>query len=145
MTFLLRSSGTARILWEVKGGVAMSLTLAIAAMSLLQGPSAHNPSVDVAFEELAAAQNDAAIARIEGNADLDLDDPARQINLAIAYARKGRIGEARRLLASAAHNADRVQLETASGEWIDSRRLAMKALSLMKSGQLGGVSRVASR
>ena len=123
----------------------MSLTIAIAALSLLQAPASADQPVDVAFDELSAAQNSEAIVRIENNAALDHDDPARLINLAVAYAREGRIDEARDLLDLAAHSDARYQLETASGDWVDSRRLALKAIAMLDNGQLGSPSRVASR
>lgn len=123
----------------------MSLIFAVAALSLLTSPRAADQTVDVAFEELSSAQNEAAIFRIEGNTALDQEDPARLINLAIAYAREGRVDEARDLLGAAAHSETRYQLETASGEWVDSRRLAMRALALIDNGQLAGPARVASR
>ncbi|MXP45945.1 hypothetical protein GRI43_00875 [Altererythrobacter luteolus] len=123
----------------------MSLTIAVAALSLLQAPASADQSVDVAFDELSAARNSEAIVRIESNAALDRDDPARLINLAVAYAREGRTDEARELLDLAVHSGARYQLETASGDWVDSRRLALKAIAMLDSGQLGSAARVASR
>lgn len=101
--------------------------------------------VDVAFEELSDGQNTAAIDRIEQNADLDRDDPARLINLGIAHARKGNDLEAREMFMAAARNQTRYQLETAQGEWMDSRDIARRALAMLDRGEFRTNGRVASR
>ncbi|GAA4647532.1 hypothetical protein GCM10023115_54940 [Pontixanthobacter gangjinensis] len=73
----------------------MTLGIALAALSLLQPAGHADQSVDVAFEELAALDNQAAIERIEANDTLEQDDPARLINLGVALAREGCTGEAK--------------------------------------------------
>lgn len=101
--------------------------------------------VDVAYEELAGGQNNAAIQRIEQNEALEQDDPARLINLGIAHARKGNDLEARELFTAAARNDQRYQLETAHGEWMDSRDIARRALAMLDRGEFRTNGRVASR
>lgn len=99
---------------------------------------------DVAFEDLAADRNAAAIVQIEGNQALDADDPARLINLGVAYAREGQVEAAHRLFTAVLH-AERFNLETAQGEWIDSRALARRALAALDRGEFVVGSRTAMR
>lgn len=92
-------------------------------------------SADVAYEELAANRNQAAIAVLEEAADAEADDPARLINLGIAYARAGREQEARDLFRSAARSETALRLEVAGGDWVDSRDLARRALRMLDRGE----------
>lgn len=97
--------------------------------------AAQSPATEVGFEQLVAGQDDAAITVI--NSQEMSDDPARLINLGVAYARIGDMARARAMF-RAAHNApERVDLETASGEWVYSRVLARRALALLDSGAFG--------
>ncbi|MDN3644674.1 hypothetical protein QWY75_00480 [Pontixanthobacter aestiaquae] len=123
----------------------MALLVSAAALALLQPTPAPADMVDVAYNEMAAEQNAAAIERIEANDALDLDDPARLINLGIANAREGRVALARKLLNAAAHSETRFRLETASGEWVDSRWLARRALARLDEHAGIGPTRVAAR
>lgn len=91
------------------------------------------PANEVAYDHLMAGQHDEAITVI--NRQLETDDPARLINLGVAYARKGDSARARAMF-RAAHNADeRVDLETAEGEWVYSRVLARRAIAMLDSGE----------
>ncbi|MDZ4307412.1 hypothetical protein [Allopontixanthobacter sp.] len=101
--------------------------------------------VDVAYEELADGKNIAAIERIEQNPDLERDDPARLINLGIAYARRGDDQTAREMFTAAARNQQRYRLETVQGDWMDSRDLARRALAMLDRGEFRTNGRVASR
>lgn len=86
----------------------------------------------VGYSELIAGQDDAAITVI--NRQQETDDPARLINLGVAYARMGDTQRARAMF-RAAHNAEeRVDLETATGEWVYSRVLARRGLAMLDSG-----------
>ena len=108
------------------------MTLSIlAGLMLAQAPAA---TVDVAFAELSVGRNEAAIMRIESNPDLADSDPARLINLGVAHAREGRVEVARELFRAAVRARDSVQLETATGQWIDSRDLARTALAMLDRG-----------
>lgn len=131
----------------------MALGTTLALMMLMQAPAnvvdqadaSNMKPVDVAFEELSGGQNEIAIERIEQNSELDNDDPARLINLGIAHARQGDDIRARALFTAAAMNESRYQLETAQGDWVDSRVLARRALSMMNRGDFRTTDRVASR
>lgn len=123
----------------------MAVAMTIATLFMAQAPAQALAPVDVAFDELAAEQNAAAIARIESNVELDQADPARLINLGIAYARQGRADAARALFERAARHAERLNLETANGDWIDSRALARRALAALDRGEFATSSRTAMR
>ena len=119
----------------------MALTLMTA---LLMAPA---PAVaaDVAFEELSEGRNEAAILRIENNEALAEDNPARLINLGIAHAREGDEAEARALFRSVVRSDTTVMLETATGEWVEARTLAKRALRMLDLGEFADARRVAAR
>ncbi len=119
----------------------LGLAQAIAILAMAQAPVAEN----FGYEELVEGRDAAAIAAIMDNDRIQNDDPARLINLGIAYARKGDDALARQLFETARDNRNRVELETAEGEWIDSRRLARQALAMLERGEFTESSRIASR
>lgn len=123
----------------------MNTVFAVVAFSLLQPTAPEAQQVDVAADEMAAAQNAAAIEHLENSADLDADDPARLMNLGVAYARAGRLDEARAMFEAVIASDTRVRLETVEGEWVDSRRLAYRALAMLDNGQLDNRTRMAAR
>ena len=105
----------------------MSITAIFA--TLLAGQGLVADRVDVAYEALAQGDAVTAAARIEDNDVLAEDDPARLINLGSAYLQQGMIDQARAMFEAAAMSPIRYSLETADGEWEDSRVLARKALA----------------
>ena len=113
--------------------IALLLAAALASQPAAQG---------VAFEQLAEGRDAAAITMIEGQ-DAGSADPARLINLGIAYARSGEAEKARALFEAAYYARDRVELETATGEWVDSRMLAKEALAMLDRGQFARTSQFA--
>ena len=119
----------------------MTTAAIIASLLLAQGPA---QATDVGFKELAANRNAAAIERIEANDALDERDPARLINLGIAHARQGKTALARAMFERAAW-AERLDLETASGTWVDSRDLALRALAALSRGDFASQTRTAMR
>ena len=129
------------------GGTTLALALLMQAPVQVsqQADAATVKPVDVAFEELSEGNNSAAIKRIEQNAELQNDDPARLINLGIAHARQGAEREARAMFTAAAQTDTRYRLETAQGEWIDSRVLARRALAMLDRGEFRTNGRVAAR
>ena len=82
---------------------------------------------DVAYEELTANQNEAAINVIQAELDTRPNDPALLINLGSAYLRLGRMAEAQSAFQAAADSKTRYDLELADGRWVDSRRAARLA------------------
>jgi len=105
----------------------------VMAMALAAGTQGAGDRVDVAYEALAEGRAEVAIAQLEPVENVD--DPARLINLAAAYAAQGRVAEARAAYERAAF-AERYELETASGHWIDSRVLARQAIANIDQGRM---------
>lgn len=83
---------------------------------------------DAAYEELAAGRTQGAIARLEASLEQTPGDPALLINLGTAYAREGRMDEARDAFRAAISAEDRYRVELPDGTWEDSRRVARLAL-----------------
>lgn len=127
----------------------MSVLAATMLLFAAEGPvmivSAPDAQYDIGYEELAAGQDRAALEAIENCRNLPADDPARQINHAIALARLGEYDAARQSFAAAARNADRLELETATGNWIDSRVLARRGLAMLDDGQFADYEALAVR
>ena len=106
--------------------------------------AAQTPSAGVGYEQLIAGQNEAAISVI-GERGAATRDPARLINLGIAHARNGDVEEARRMFARAFYSRDWVELETAKGQWIDSRTLARRALTMLDHSEFARGSQFARK
>lgn len=115
------------------------ITFVLAAMTAGQLPLAN-----VGYEELVAGQTDSAITVMADNAG-HAEDPARLINLGIAHARNGDFQQARTLFARAYYSREWVELETATGQWVDSRVLALKALDMLDSGEFGSAGQLARK
>lgn len=111
----------------------------IAALALMaQAPIVVTGESGVGFDALMDGENAAAIAEIEANKALDAEDPARLINLGVAYARQGHTVKARELFQAAMQGEERLTLETSEGAWKDSRHLAKLALEKLDRGEFGG-------
>ncbi len=126
----------------------MSLIAAATLMVMGSGPievvASPAPSMDVGYEELVAGNDLAALAAIE-NSDLANDDPAKLINHGIALARLGQEDAARAKFAEAAALRDRYRLETAGGQWVDSRVLARRGLAMVDGQDFKDYAALASR
>lgn len=90
------------------------------------------PAADVGYQELASGRDDAAITVI--TQQQETDDPAKLINLGVAYARQGDVTRARAMFRAAHTAPERVELETAAGDWVYSRVLARRALAMLDNG-----------
>lgn len=110
----------------------------VMAMALAAGAQGTVDTVDVAYEDLSQGRVGAAIVALE---PADRADAASLINLAAAYSAQGRYAEARSVYERAAY-AERYELETANGQWVDSRVLARQALARLDRSALE--SRMAS-
>lgn len=110
----------------------MALEMIVSALFLAQGvPFAaveERAPADVAYEELAAGRTEGAIASLEASLKETPGDPALLINLGTAYARAGRMEEARDAFRAAIAAEDRYRVQLADGSWEDSRRIARLAL-----------------
>ncbi len=86
------------------------------------------------YLDVATGQNVALIESVDTAAALQADDPAVLINLGVAYAREGDDRLAAVLFEAAMASANRCELETANGDWVDSRQLARRALQKLAQG-----------
>ena len=128
----------------------MPLTAFAALMLMANGPvvvvsPSSEQEFEIGFDELVAGDNAAAIAEIEAGTVLAVDDPARLINHAVAHARAGEYDAARAKLEFAARYADRYELETADGNWVDSRVLARQGIALLDHGEFDRYVALAQR
>lgn len=112
--------------------------MTLIAASIAAQPVAH----DVGYAQLVAGNDGAAITVINRQPDRG-DDPARLINLGVAYARMGDADRARAMFRAAHTAPERVELETAAGEWVYSRVLARRGLAMLDSGALARVESLA--
>ena len=112
----------------------MAISAFMASLFIAQAAAA--TPVEVAYDELSAGDAAAAIAKIERSDARGGEHPARMINLGVAYARAGRADEARAMFEAAAQG-ERYRLETANGDWVDSRDLARRALAKLDRGEFG--------
>ena len=119
----------------------LGLAQGILILAMAQAPT----SDDFGKQALVEGRDSVAIAAIMDNHRIENDDPARLINLGIAYARQGDAALARQLFEAARTNRNRVELETAEGEWIESRRLARQALAMLERGEFAQGARMAAR
>ena len=112
----------------------MSIGIIVAAVVLAQsGPATATQGIsddgaDTAYEDLAAGRTVGAIARLEASLEETPGDPALLINLGTAYAREGRMDEARDAFLAAISAEDRYRVQLADGSWEDSRKVARLAL-----------------
>jgi hypothetical protein len=123
--------------------MTMSMALVLASALAAQAPVSGDVAVEVAYSEMRDGRSVAAIRKIEGADARDADHPARLINLGIAHGRMGESDKARALFDAAAAEGP-FWLETATGEWIDSRELARKAIAMLERGEFAA-ARFASR
>ena len=113
----------------------MTAIVILAAAALAQAAvpaasvSADSDRIDVAYEQLSNNQNQAAIEKIIASEAYAAADPAALINLGSAYARIGRIADARQAFQAAIASNTRYDLQLADGSWMDARWAARAALA----------------
>lgn len=116
----------------------MTILTGLAVMALAQSATgvidSESEPVEVAYEDLVAGNDRAALEAIEKAEAADASDPAVLINHGIALARTGQFEEARIRFEAAASRTG-VELETANGDWVSSRRLARQALAMLDRGE----------
>ena len=123
----------------------VAATLLVVADSSALVVTAPETDFDIGYEELIAGHDHEALAAIEECEKSSHRDPARQINHGIALARLGDYEEARARFSAAARNAERYELETSTGEWVDSRVLGRRGLAMLESGDFQRYAALASR
>jgi Tfp pilus assembly protein PilF len=117
------------------------------ALALIAAPAPHMPLAepvalqsaasegDLAAQPLAQGRAELALAMLEKASAADPHDAAVLINLGIAYAQMGHETKARAAFEQALACHEVVELETADGSAIDSRRLARKAIKMLERGE----------
>jgi lipopolysaccharide biosynthesis regulator YciM len=99
---------------------------------LLSGETAY-PKIAIGYDALVAGDNERAI-RDMLNGNVSRHDPAFLLNLGQAYARSGRVAEARDLFRQAARKREEVDLVLADGRVINSKLAARQALATVRVG-----------
>lgn len=118
--------------------VALAFASPATAQSIIvvTGPQAGDSEIlPVAFAELKAGENDAAVEKLTGDTGLDARDPSRLINLGTAYARLGRTSDAAAAYDAAIASPIRYDLELANGDYMDSRWAARTARANLDTGR----------
>ncbi len=118
--------------------VALAFASPATAQSIIvvTGPQASDTSIlPVAYAELKAGENQAAVEKLTGDTTLDARDPSRLINLGTAYARLGRTTEAAAAYDNAIGSPIRYDLELANGDYMDSRWAARTARANLDTGR----------
>lgn len=92
------------------------------------------PDPTLAAAPIAQGEHARAIVILERQLAENPDDPALLINLGIAHAQRGDELQARENFEAAMGSRESVDLETANGSLMDSRRLARRALSMLDRG-----------
>ncbi|WP_120716436.1 hypothetical protein [Tsuneonella amylolytica] len=119
----------------------MGITGILAVIAMGQAAPA---AADIGYDALIAGDGERAVEAIAAD-PLATDDPAKLINLGVAYAMEGDRDRARTMFERAAASSERYDLEVASGEWVESRRLALRALAALDRGGLASEVRTAMR
>lgn len=93
------------------------------------------PDAALAAHAISSGRDSEAIAALEEQREASPNDPAVLINLGIAHAHQGNDEQARAMFKAAMASRETVELETANGRAIDSKRLARNALSMLERGE----------
>ncbi len=111
--------------------LALTFASPAAAQSIVvvTAPQADSEILPVAYAELKAGENRAAVDKLTGDTGLAARDPSRLINLGTAYARLGRTADAAAAYDAAIGSPIRYDVELASGRYMDSRWAARTALA----------------
>lgn len=115
--------------------LAFASPAAAQSIVVVTAPQADSEVLPVAYAELKAGENHAAVEKLTGDTGLDARDPSRLINLGTAYARLGRTVEAAAAYDNAIGSPIRYDLELADGRYVDSRWAARAALANLGAGR----------
>lgn len=117
--------------------VALAFASPATAQSIVvvTAPQVESDTLPVAYAELKAGENRAAVDKLTGGTGLAARDPSRLINLGTAYARLGRTAEAAAAYDNAIGSPIRYDLELADGSYVDSRWAARTALANLNQGR----------
>lgn len=125
--------------------MALGIALSVIMLTQSAAPTAATV-VNAETAEFAAISRAGAVTTQTDIRDaIGQDDPATLINLGVAFARSGQTEAALQVLNAAVQSETRYRLETASGDWVDSRRLAIKVIGMIDNGEFAAQERIASR
>ncbi|MGB3711716.1 MAG: tetratricopeptide repeat protein [Erythrobacter sp.] len=119
----------------------MKLVISAIALASLAGSGAalaQQPAVSdapLAAQTIANGEQARAILILERQLEQHPDDPALLINLGIANAQLGQEVEARERFEAAMSSRQSIDLETANGSLMDSRKVARRALAMLERGE----------
>lgn len=99
----------------------------------LNGVETAYPATAIGYEALSAGDNERAVKDML-NGSISRHDPAFLLNLGQAYARTGRLSEARDLFRKAAKKRESIDLVLADGRVISSKLAARQALATVQVG-----------
>jgi len=116
---------------RLASAIALGAALAIPAQVQATGEA----ETGLAAQSLSEGESVRAITMLKSALQDAPNDPALLINLGIAYAQGGNDAEARTSFEAAMASREVIELETASGTEIDSRRLARRALAMLERGE----------
>ena len=115
--------------------LAFASPAAAQSIVVVTAPQADESVLPVAYTELKAGENQAAVDKLAAETQLDKRDPSRLINLGTAYARLGRTVEAAAAYDTAIGSPIRYDVELANGDYVDSRWAARTALANLNQGK----------
>jgi len=107
----------------------------VATLAADRSQAAISTADDLAADRLSQGQHLRAIAILERELAQNPEDPALLINLGIAHAQRGDAATARESFEAAMSSPESIDLETANGSLMDSRRLARRALAMLDRGE----------
>lgn len=113
-----------------------SMLLIVASGSAAQAEQAREvayPAKAIGYSALSSGDNQQAINDLV-NGHISRHDPAFLLNLGQAYARSGRLAEAREMFRRAARKRDAVDLVLADGSVVNSKLAARQALATVQVG-----------
>ena len=103
--------------------------LSLAAPALAENAEINYPKGSLGFAELVAGDNDGAIRSMKADTNIAHDDPARLLNLGLAYERSGDFPMAQTYYSAVISRTRPTQLVLSNGLVVDSHALAAGGLN----------------
>jgi len=90
------------------------------------------PKESIGYEALMRGDNERAVFQIMGNEQVSSGDPAKLLNLGLAYARMGHTDDAAKIFKAVLESRDSVDLVLADGRMMNSKVAARKAYASLQ-------------
>jgi len=115
-------------------GTKLLITAALLVQStaVLATEKPEQDQVDVAYEEMMAGHNRAAVDQIRASGLDRKGDPSALINLGTAYARMGQKDRAMACFKAALASKNRYDVQLADGRWVDTRQIARQSIAALE-------------